>query len=74
MASEHKDLIAFEIELRRIFRSYGAKTVEIEGVHHIGICSVRQVGTQGGAFVPPGAEAAAIPLTTLARDILEALR
>lgn len=73
MASDHKRQMSVEAELRRIIGRHGIKTAEIEGVHHVGFCSVRQVGTHGGAYVPAGAAAVAIPLPALVRDILEAL-
>lgn len=64
-----------EAELNRIFRSYGVPTTTIEGVDHIGLCSTRQVGEKGGAYVPSTpAKSVAVALPTLVRDILETLR
>jgi hypothetical protein len=70
-----RDAQTLGCELRRIFESYGVNVTDIEGVQHVGICSTRQVGDHGGAYVPsmPAARVA-IALPTLARDILEALR
>ncbi|WP_454629607.1 hypothetical protein [Bradyrhizobium cenepequi] len=66
---------ALEAELQRIFRSYGVPTTGIEGVEHIGLCSTRQVGDKGGAYVPSTpSKSVAVALPVLARDILEALR
>ncbi|MET4720708.1 hypothetical protein ABIF63_004814 [Bradyrhizobium japonicum] len=70
-----QDARALERELRRIFESYGVSLVHIEGVDHVGICSTRQVGDKGGAYVPSmPSRSAAVALPTLAADILEALR
>lgn len=70
-----RDARMLEAELQRIFRSYGVRTTSIEGVEHIGICSTRQVGDKGGAYVPSmPARSEAVALPTLARDILEVLR
>ncbi|MBR0998774.1 hypothetical protein ABIF65_003744 [Bradyrhizobium japonicum] len=74
MAVDH-DARALERELQRIFESHGVPTTEIEGVHHVGLCSTRQVGDEGGRYVPSmPSKSAAVALPTLAKDILEALR
>jgi hypothetical protein len=73
--AEYRQQRELERVLQRIFRSYGVSTTNIEGVDHIGICSSRQLGNNGGAYVPSSpAVSVAVALPTLARDILEALR
>lgn len=70
-----RDARVLERELRRIFESYGVSPAHIEGVDHVGICSARQVGDKGGAYVPSmPSRSAAVALPTLAKGILEALR
>lgn len=74
MAISKIDERKLEAELLRIFRSHGVPALNIEGVQHIGLICVRQVGDKGGAYVPghlPNSAAVAVP--TLVRDILEAL-
>ncbi|UFX42114.1 hypothetical protein HAP47_0022910 [Bradyrhizobium sp. 41S5] len=74
MAVINHDERKLEAELLRIFRSHGVSALNIEGVQHIGLISVRQVGDKGGPYVPgapPNSVAIAVP--TLVRNILEAL-
>lgn len=69
-----RDERAMEQNLRRIFQSYGIKATDIDGVPFVGLCSTRQVGDKGGAYVPSTPTAIVVALPTLAKDILEALR